>query len=468
MSSSETQTPRATAQPSIEELLSTKLSITSFRVDGAQRTKASLLQRVLQPVLSTGGHFEGVISDVSQAVDRLAATNCFKGVDAFIDHDKHNPSAATVDFTVSEKSGVQLTTGTSIDSTCERDASLEGSLSLRNVCGVADTLRFTLAWMGGASASRSFSENPSNAFSASYKRPFVLGLDSAVFANGSFSQLNHTEASSYNLISRSVDSGIECPWGTFTLASSWRNLSDVLPTASQVIREDAKHSWKTSISHAVAVDSRDDAKMPSQGVFASLRHEHTLPFGDARYSSVEGSVQTHVPLVSHAVLSLCARGGVQVASKRAMIADRFFVGGGNSLRGFESRGIGPRDGKDAIGGDVFYTACAMLSVALPRQSLLWQLFRARVHAFINAGDVGEMSQLVESVGGVRVRGRGAREAADAVGRVMKEGARVAGGVGVALDTSVGRVEINLCQTVRRCGTDAARVGVQFGVSQSFL
>jgi len=47
------------------------------------------------------------------------------------------------------------------------------------------------------------------------------------------------------------------------------------------------------------------------------------------------------------------------------INDRFFLGG-SSLRGFEPGGVGPRDANtdDSLGGNIFYTATAELTVPL--------------------------------------------------------------------------------------------------------
>ena len=51
-----------------------------------------------------------------------------------------------------------------------------------------------------------------------------------------------------------------------------------------------------------------------------------------------------------------------------MISDRYFLGG-NSFRGFEQSGIGPRDAvsRDSLGGNLFYTGSikATFGVGLP-------------------------------------------------------------------------------------------------------
>ena len=68
------------------------------------------------------------------------------------------------------------------------------------------------------------------------------------------------------------------------------------------------------------------------------------------------------------------------------IIDRFFLGG-KSLRGFENRGVGPRDGAsgDSIGGNWFYrtTAGVTFPLGLPNE------FGIRGHVFTDAGSIGE-------------------------------------------------------------------------------
>ena len=50
---------------------------------------------------------------------------------------------------------------------------------------------------------------------------------------------------------------------------------------------------------------------------------------------------------------------------------------------------------------------------------------------------------------------------------LKSRARVAVGLGIAGDTALGRIELNLCNVIQSSSSDRTKAGVQFGLSQSF-
>lgn len=445
-------------QPSIEELLATRLSVTSLKIQGASRTSADLLNRLLNPVLSTGGTFEGVIEDVSEAVDRLRATNCFKGVDAYLDTTESGD--ASVNFTLSEKGWYQIHTGTSMETTSERGAIVEGSLLFRNLRGSADTLKAAIEW-GGSGAS--LSPDPSTAYDIQYLRPFVGGLNNMAFASLRNEQRNHVESSSYGLHTRRGEIGLDAPLGTFAVSAAWREVGKLDKDASPLIREDAKHTWITALKHMMATDTRDNPLMPTTGTAAELTSVMALPMGDVTFTKLEGALQKHISLAGGA-LSLSARGGIVLGKHRTPLPDRFFLGGANSFRGFVPRGVGPRDRDDAIGGDLFYTLTGLLSLPFPTGSLLSQLFNARMHIFGSAGDLTEVG--VAKEGMKRLQGRPLEKVKSAWEGLSKS-ARVSVGLGVALETGIGRVEINFCQALRKGDGDRIKSGVQFGISESF-
>ena len=127
-----------------------------------------------------------------------------------------------------------------------------------------------------------------------------------------------------------------------------------------------------------------------------------------------------------------------------------------SLWGFRTGGAGPRElrhaptgeltpksARDSLGGDVLALATASLSLALPGRLAD---YGARAHAFASAGGLTSLAQL---------------NAAGGFGHAL----RAVAGVGVAVPTSVGRVEVNVTHPVRRCAEDAVvRNGLQIGVS----
>jgi outer membrane protein insertion porin family len=467
------------ADVSLEEMLATRLRVSGVTVRGAERTSQSFLEYVLAPVAAAGAvhdpSFEAVVEDVSDAVDRLRSTGCYKGVDAFLDRDALEEDAAHVTFTVAEKSLYQIRTGTSVTTSGDRDASVDGSLIWRNIFGRAETLRATAGWWGGGGGDRrAFGGAPSNSLDLHFEKPFFPTRRSSFFARVGQSLRNHEDWSSYSVNVREAEAGLHTPLGRFALRSAWREICDVGDKASILVRDQAGHSLKTSITHQIAVDRRDDPAVPTSGYALAIDSEiaggDAAP-GDVSFAKCEASANVNLPLGSSGIaVALSLRSGVvrPTASDPAVrICDRFHVGGANSLRGFRPRGVGPRDREDALGGETFYVATAMLSAPTPEASLFSQLFNARVHAFATAGDVGHVRAVAGAFDDVR-RQKGSLQSMRGVAELVAKSSRVAVGLGIAGETALGRVEINLCNVTRCAPDDRPKTGLQFGLSQSYM
>lgn len=75
--------------------------------------------------------------------------------------------------------------------------------------------------------------------------------------------------------------------------------------------------------------------------------------------------------------------------KKMNIADMYYLGGPLSLRGFQTRGIGPHSDGDALGATSYWAAGLHLFTPLPfrpGRGGFGDLFR--LHYFVNAGNIG--------------------------------------------------------------------------------
>lgn len=463
--SSKSDSPDDFPDVAVEEMLSTRLALSSITISGAERTSRTLLHRLTSPVLSTGGTFSSVVEDVSKVVDLLRATNCYRGVDAFLDTSSDSSASAT--FTISEKSLYQLHTGTTIDTSpgARRDPSVEASFVWRNISGQADALKAAISWMGGA-AGEAFAARPTNRVQFDYNRPFAFGRQVGFFTTFATSLHNHEHNSSHSLRLRNAKAGIDHPFGRLSLIASWRNVLDIDDQASPIVHRDAGHSWKTSVQHALELDRRDSPRMPTNGDYLSITAEGTLPLGDVRFAKFDTAHQVHFPIGTSGIsASFYSRTGAIVSQNRTSIVDRFYLGGPTSFRGFQVRGIGPRDQTDAIGGDIYYSIGTMLSVPVPQSSLLAQLFNARLHVFGAVGDLSDLSTVQKSLSSISEKPLSQR--VRFTWEQLYESMRVSAGLGIALQTAIGRIELNFCRILRSSDTDAAVSGFQFNISESF-
>lgn len=453
-------------ESTVGEMLSSRLSLSSVSVTGADRTSKKLLDRITLPVLSTGGTFATVVDDVSKAVDLLRSTDCYNGVDAFLDTSSDTSASAV--FTLTEKSLYKLHTGTTIDTSpgARRDPSVEASFAFRNLTGQADSLKAAISWMGGA-AGEAFAARPTTRTQIDYQRPFAFGLRAGLFAALSSSTHNHEQNSSHSLALRSTQVGVDHPFGRLSLIAAWRHVLNVRDDASRLVHHDAGHSWKTSIQEAIEVDGRDSRIMPTEGSLVSLNMEGTLPIGDVRFGKIDAAHQMHVPVgMSGLIMSLSSRFGLLMSQNGTSIIDRFYLGGSSSFRGFQNRGIGPRDQDDAVGGDVYYTCGGMLSIPLPESSVLSKLFNARLHVFLTAGDLTDNATALDAFSPLATK-LPIMDRARSTLKNVTDSMRATSGLGIALETTVGRIELNYCHILRSAERDIGSSGFQFGISESF-
>jgi outer membrane protein insertion porin family len=140
------------------------------------------------------------------------------------------------------------------------------------------------------------------------------------------------------------------------------NISNVAATASSFIREQAGASTESSIKAQVRRDTRNDAFFPSAGSVLSASAELAGgPLGGTNYFvKYEGEAVKFFELPWDTVLSVHGIAGYVhgYEGHNSPIFERYFLGGINSLRGFETRTVGPRDPAtgDLIGGNTMFTA----------------------------------------------------------------------------------------------------------------
>jgi outer membrane protein insertion porin family len=172
------------------------------------------------------------------------------------------------------------------------------------------------------------------------------------------------------------------------------------------------------------------------------------------------------------------------------IADRFFLGGPDSLRGFDWRGAGPSDerrprpgaagagsgaaanaaaagaGRDALGGDLFASLFAALEW-LPGHPVA-EALNLRLHAFVNGGTAALLSS---SGGGGSAPLPSSASLGSALARRASDAAsafRWSAGLGLVVPTPAGRFEANWAWVLASRPGDRARPGLQLGFATSPL
>jgi len=159
------------------------------------------------------------------------------------------------------------------------------------------------------------------------------------------------------------------------------HISNVDALASTFIKEQEGTNTESSIRVQIRRDTRNDAFFPSEGSVLSAFTEFAGgPLGGTSYFvKYEGEAVKFFPLPWDTVLSLHATAGYVhgYEGREAPIYERYFLGGINSIRGFETRTVGPKDAltDDLIGGNTMVTANAEYIFPLfPEQNIRGLVF----------------------------------------------------------------------------------------------
>ena len=155
--------------------------------------------------------------------------------------------------------------------------------------------------------------------------------------------------------------------------------------------------------------------------------------------------------------------GLESKPQSSHINDRFQLGGPTDVRGFRLSGLGPRDGIDAIGGDVYAAGSANVLFPLPRVGADRPF---RIQAFLNGG---RLLALRHPKKGAEMDSKAVQESVYSTVAELASGLpSMAAGIGLVYAHPVARFELNFSlPLVLRKGEDA-RKGLQFGIGINLL
>ena len=260
----------------------------------------------------------------------------------------------------------------------------------------------------------------------------------------------------------------------------WRQVTGLAQNASPTIRNDAGDSFKSSITHIWVNDGRDNPSLPTRGSYMKMISELAGlgPLqGDVAFFKGEVEQQTAIPIPlpgvvgeSGVAFTTGLRAGLlypltlgsSSSPSLSRINDRFQLGGPTDVRGFRLSGLGPHDGSDAVGGDIYAAGSANLFLPIPKVGPGKPF---RLQAFVNAGRLLALRQDKEG-------DMSSDEVKTAVSKSIEELGNglpsMAAGIGLVYAHPVARFELNFSlPLVIRKGEDA-RKGLQFGIGINFL
>jgi outer membrane protein insertion porin family len=209
-------------------------------------------------------------------------------------------------------------------------------------------------------------------------------------------------------------------------------VENIKSTASTYIREQEGSSVTSSVQQTLLWDYRDSRIEPTEGYYIRLNNELAGLGGTQQFLRNNLGGGKFFPIDEGVVFSLTGSGGFMTGwgSDKIRITERYYLGG-ETLRGFESMGVSPRDSgsHDALGGLWQYYGSAQLKfpLGLPQElGFAGQVFTdfgsiGETETYANKSNIQQASSIRASVGaGVSWKSPMGPVAVDLAVPVMKE------------------------------------------------
>jgi outer membrane protein insertion porin family len=143
--------------------------------------------------------------------------------------------------------------------------------------------------------------------------------------------------------------------------------TNVAAGASALIKSQEGNHLLSQVTHFLSYDQRDSRINPTEGYLLTMTNDLAGFGGSSRFTRNDFAGKYYYPLNREWTLSLRLGGGYIVSlGKDVRHSERFFLGG-ESVRGFATSGLGPRDviSNDALGGEWQYKGGGEVTFPFP-------------------------------------------------------------------------------------------------------
>ncbi|SGY73837.1 BQ5605_C005g03321 [Microbotryum silenes-dioicae] len=453
----------------VNESLDTPLRLNSIRIVGAKTTRSSFLSSLVAPFLpeiAPPSYLQAeptsrpTSSDPPQTLASLLNTtrelstllsqfDIFRQIDAALEQSPSvlaEPGDVDIVLRVKEAPKYFLRTATDVG---DGEGSATATARIRNAFGGAEQVEGNIAF--GTRTKSAFQLRVDTPINASPNSRAELAVFSANRDLSYYASCGEYTKGAQAKIRTLTPFGLS----EFSYEAVLRNLSDILPKASMSIRNAAGPSVKSSLSHTLTRDTRDDLFAPTQGSFLRFKQEYAGLGGDAQFFKTETETSTSraLPFCPPGwTLSFGSRTGwLQPlnASRTSHFIDRYQLGGPTSMRQFRPNSLGPKDAADHLGGDLFWATGLSLTVPFTPKPH-WPL---KVHTFLNAGKLSTFDPQQGCMGNLK-------------GLVKEPSVSV--GLGLMYRHSLVRIEANVGVPLAMGKQEGGVKGLQFGLGMSFL
>src|SRR6185503_20231054 len=332
-----------------------RIYVERINISGNTRTKDYVIRREFK--VAEGDAYNPMTVD--QAKKRLTNLGLFKGVEV-----KRRPGSAqdrvVLDVELVEQSTGELSFGAGY-STAEGVIG-DVSITERNLMGNGQFLRLQL--------SGSLERLQVN---LSFTEPRFLDRNLAAGFDLFHKEVDQTSQSGFQSRRTGASLRLGFPlseklWMQTNYTASRDQIFDVSPFASRAILQAEGTSYTSLVGTTLTYDLRNDAKNPTKGLWFQAGTDFAGLGGDVQYISFAAEARGYYPITDNITFVARAIGGSinGWGGQDVRLIDLFFKGG-ETVRGFDRAGYGPRDLNtgDALGGAMYWATTAEVRFPIP-------------------------------------------------------------------------------------------------------
>ncbi|MEZ5926669.1 MAG: outer membrane protein assembly factor BamA [Hyphomicrobiaceae bacterium] len=333
-----------------------RIYIERINVIGNTRTRDWVIRREFR--LAEGDAFNRLLVD--RAKKRLQALGFFKAVDVTAEQGSA-PDRVILNVMITEDSTGEISLGGGYSTSEGVIADI--TFKERNLMGRGQFLQVKL---GGSLEGR-------KQIDINFTEPRFLDQNLSAGVDLFHKEVDLQREASYSTMRTGSTLRLGAPlsdetWITGRYTFSREEVFDVKDTASLFVKESEGTDFLSAVGYTLSYDTRNIRSNPTSGIYLELAQDLAGLGGDVNYIRTIAEARGYYPITDDFTFVARVVGGHidGWGGEEVRLSDLFYRGG-ETIRGFDKAGYGPRDALtgDALGGKIFYAATAEVRFPIP-------------------------------------------------------------------------------------------------------